>query len=201
MKFRCCFKKCKYTHESLYAILKHMQLEHNVVIGKNVFSTTNEYYNGMFGSLKHNILLMLSQIEGNLEYADAGAIKKIKKDLRFIKGRVDKISDVQDSKPKPKTMHEEYEDGSDHEVCKDCGFCKTCNDCENLGCIDDSVCECGHHTNEHSHPYPIKLDFDDGGYMTIKKFDYEDNQKYLKRINKILKILLKDVKENKGVTE
>ena len=27
-----------------------------------------EYYEGMFGSLKHNILCMLSQIEGNIEY-------------------------------------------------------------------------------------------------------------------------------------
>lgn len=27
------------------------------------------------------------------------------------------------------TMDEEYGDGSDHEVCPNCGLCKTCNDC------------------------------------------------------------------------
>ena len=31
-----------------------------------------------------------------------------------------------------KTMHEEYGDGSDHEVCEECGMCKTCGDCEKL---------------------------------------------------------------------
>lgn len=33
-----------------------------------------------------------------------------------------------------KTMHDEYGDGSDHEVCEKCGFCKTCGDCEAFGC-------------------------------------------------------------------
>ena len=28
-----------------------------------------------------------------------------------------------------KTMDEEYGDGSDHEVCGECGYCKTCCDC------------------------------------------------------------------------
>jgi hypothetical protein len=29
-----------------------------------------------------------------------------------------------------KTMHEEYGDGTDHEVCEKCGMCKTCKDCK-----------------------------------------------------------------------
>ena len=29
-------------------------------------------------------------------------------------------------------MHEEYGDGSDHEVCEECGMCKTCGDCKKL---------------------------------------------------------------------
>ena len=29
-----------------------------------------------------------------------------------------------------KTMDDEYEDGSDHKVCEECGFCKTCEDCK-----------------------------------------------------------------------
>jgi len=33
-----------------------------------------------------------------------------------------------------KTMHEEYGDGSDHQVCKDCGFCIECGDCYKFGC-------------------------------------------------------------------
>ena len=33
-----------------------------------------------------------------------------------------------------KTMNEEYGDGSDHEVCEDCGYCKTCGDCKEFGC-------------------------------------------------------------------
>jgi len=45
------------------------------------------YYQGMFGSLKHNILLMLSQIESNLEYSDLD----ISEDLGFIQKRVRQI--------------------------------------------------------------------------------------------------------------
>ena len=49
---------------------------------------TMTYYMGLFGSLKHNILLMLSQIEGNIKYADKEAIKEIKEDLEFINSRI-----------------------------------------------------------------------------------------------------------------
>ena len=31
-------------------------------------------------------------------------------------------------------MDDKYGDGSDHEVCKDCGLCKPCGDCEKYGC-------------------------------------------------------------------
>ena len=51
----------------------------------------NEYYSGMFSSLKHNILLMLSQIEGNLEFADEQTVRVIKNDLCFVKKRIDDI--------------------------------------------------------------------------------------------------------------
>lgn len=47
-----------------------------------------EYYKGMFGSLKHNILLMLSQIEGNIEYS--GDVD-ISEELKFIEKRCRKI--------------------------------------------------------------------------------------------------------------
>ena len=32
------------------------------------------------------------------------------------------------------TMDERYGDGSDHEVCDECGLCKSCGDCEKYGC-------------------------------------------------------------------
>jgi len=32
------------------------------------------------------------------------------------------------------TMDEKYGDGSDHEVCDECGLCKECGDCEGYGC-------------------------------------------------------------------
>lgn len=51
----------------------------------------NKYYQGKFGSLKHNILLMLSQIEGNLEYADKEDVEMIKEDLKFINKRITDI--------------------------------------------------------------------------------------------------------------
>ena len=46
-----------------------------------------EYYSGMFLSLKHNILLMLNQIEGNLVYSDID----FEKDLTFIQKRLRQI--------------------------------------------------------------------------------------------------------------
>ena len=50
--------------------------------------------------------------------------------------------------------------------------------------------------------FNVKLEFKDEGHMTIKKFDYEDNKQFLKRINKILKIFMKnDVSKQEGVTE
>ena len=49
------------------------------------------YYRGMFGSLKHNIILMLSQIEGNIKYADKGDCKQIEEDLHFIEKKVKRI--------------------------------------------------------------------------------------------------------------
>ncbi len=50
----------------------------------------NEYYKGKFGSLKHNILLMLSQIEGNLEYSNLDILE----DLAFIQKRVRQIKSL-----------------------------------------------------------------------------------------------------------
>ena len=44
-------------------------------------------YEGMYGSLKHNILLMLSQMEGNLEHSKFNAIPY----LEFIESRVKEI--------------------------------------------------------------------------------------------------------------
>lgn len=49
---------------------------------------SKEYYEGMFGSLKHNILLMLSQIEGNIEYSKGVDISE---DIKFIEKRCRKI--------------------------------------------------------------------------------------------------------------
>lgn len=47
----------------------------------------NQYYEGMFGSLTHNILLMLGQIEANLEYTEQNPTE----DLEFIKKRIDEV--------------------------------------------------------------------------------------------------------------
>ena len=33
------------------------------------------------------------------------------------------------------TMNEMYGDGSDHEVCDECGFCITCGDCNNMDMV------------------------------------------------------------------
>lgn len=46
-----------------------------------------EYYKGMFGSLKHNILLMLGQIEGSMEFADLDFTEE----LTLIQERVRQI--------------------------------------------------------------------------------------------------------------
>jgi len=32
------------------------------------------------------------------------------------------------------TMHDQYGDESDHQVCLDCGFCIRCGDCKKYGC-------------------------------------------------------------------
>ena len=48
---------------------------------------TKEYYVGMFGSLKHNILLMLNQIEGSLEHSKID----FQEQLAFIQKRVKQI--------------------------------------------------------------------------------------------------------------
>lgn len=53
-----------------------------------------EYYKGMFGSLKHNILLMLSQIEGNIEHADKGSCNQVEEDLSFIEDRIKDIKNA-----------------------------------------------------------------------------------------------------------
>ena len=49
---------------------------------------TKEYYEGMFGSLTHNIILMLSQIEGNIEYSEGANISE---ELEFIENRCKEI--------------------------------------------------------------------------------------------------------------
>lgn len=38
-----------------------------------------------------------------------------------------------------KTMHEQYGDESDHEVCEKCGYCKDCKDCR---CMKNKVTKC-----------------------------------------------------------
>jgi len=50
-----------------------------------------DYYNSMFGTLKHNILLMLNQIDGNLKYSDDLDRKNAKEWLEFIEGRIKEI--------------------------------------------------------------------------------------------------------------
>lgn len=47
----------------------------------------NDYYKGKFSSLKHNILLMLLQIEENLQYSDFNPTEY----LEHIQKRVNKI--------------------------------------------------------------------------------------------------------------
>ena len=49
-----------------------------------------EYYEGMFTSLKHNILVQLSQIEGNIEFAEG---VNVSKELDFIIRRCFDIKD------------------------------------------------------------------------------------------------------------
>ena len=49
---------------------------------------SDQYYKGMFSSLKHNILLMLSQIEGNIEYSNG---EDFTKELSYIQERCEKI--------------------------------------------------------------------------------------------------------------
>ena len=52
---------------------------------------TDNFYQGKFSSLKHNILLMLSQIEGNLEYANKNDLKLVKDYLEYIEKRTNNI--------------------------------------------------------------------------------------------------------------
>jgi len=49
---------------------------------------SDQYYKGMFSSLKHNILLMLSQIEANIEYSNG---EDFTEELEYIQKRCDKI--------------------------------------------------------------------------------------------------------------
>lgn len=49
---------------------------------------SKEYYEGMFSSLKHNIFLMLSQMEGNIEYPEGVSIIK---HLETIESRIKDI--------------------------------------------------------------------------------------------------------------
>ena len=49
---------------------------------------TKKYYEGMFGSLKHNILCMLGQIEANIEYSKGADISE---EIKFIEKRCRKI--------------------------------------------------------------------------------------------------------------
>ncbi len=43
MKFKCCFGKCKYKGESLLHVFEHMQIEHKLEVGKNVFKDFNKF--------------------------------------------------------------------------------------------------------------------------------------------------------------
>jgi len=51
---------------------------------------SDQYYKGMFSSLKHNILCMLSQIEANIEYSNG---EDLTEELTYIQRRCDKIKE------------------------------------------------------------------------------------------------------------
>jgi len=58
---------------------------------------TRDYYEGMFGSLKHNIILMLCQIQGNVVYAEGiditEELKFIEKKCRSIRKQLKEVRD------------------------------------------------------------------------------------------------------------
>ena len=63
----------------------------------------NEYlegtYEGMFESLKHNILLMLNQIEGNAEYSKLDInvyLEVIEKRIKEIKKELNKMNQMKE---------------------------------------------------------------------------------------------------------
>lgn len=39
---RCCFSKCKYKNESMINVFKHMQEEHKLKVGKNIFKEISQ---------------------------------------------------------------------------------------------------------------------------------------------------------------
>ena len=66
-------------------------------IGQDKMKTKKQYiegtYEGMFESLKHNILLMLNQIEGNAEYSKLDVniyLEVIEKRIKDIKLELEK---------------------------------------------------------------------------------------------------------------
>ena len=49
---------------------------------------SKDYYEGMFSSLKHNIFLLLNQMEGNLEYSEGADI------LSYLKQIEERINEI-----------------------------------------------------------------------------------------------------------
>ena len=73
-------------YKGKFILIKEPKEQKNAVKVKES-KVKDEYYQGMFSSLKHNILLMLSQIEENLEFSkiDLEDLNDIQKKIEQIK--------------------------------------------------------------------------------------------------------------------
>ena len=78
-------------YKGKFILIKEPKEQKNAVKVKS--KVKDEYYQGMFSSLKHNIILMLSQIEGNLEFSkiDLKDLNEIQKKIEQIKLKNKKI--------------------------------------------------------------------------------------------------------------
>lgn len=74
-----------------------------------------EYYEGMFSSLKHNIILQLNQIEGNIEYSGDADISK---DIEFIEKKCRDIKEKFAEQKKSACCNATMIDDSD--MCSSC---------------------------------------------------------------------------------
>ena len=66
---------------------------------------SKEYYEGMFSSLKHNIFLMLNQIEGNIEYSKGADF------LTHLEAIESRIKDIKEKHIWEKIDFDEFMDG------------------------------------------------------------------------------------------